>query len=67
MWMTIITVGLQLLGWILGKNAEDKQMMELFYKWVEKIQGLYLKSAHLRDDAKKRLEAIQNKPFVESP
>lgn len=67
MWELIITVGLQLLGTILGNNADNKKMMELFYKWVEKIQGMYLKSAHLSDDAKKRWKELMEKPFVESP
>jgi hypothetical protein len=67
MWELVITVGLQLLGFFLGKNADNKKMMELFYKFVERIQGLYLKSAHLRDDAKARMKALAEKPFVESP
>lgn len=65
--MTILTVGLQLLGWWIGKDAGNKEGMELFYKFVEKIQGLYLKSAHLREDAKRRLNTINAKPFSESP
>ena len=67
MWTTILTVGLQLLGYILSKNAQDAQMMDLFYKFVEKIQGLYLKSAHLQQDAERRLKSIMEKPFVETP
>lgn len=67
MWELIITVGLQVLSWFFQKNADNKQAMELFYKWVEKIQALYLKSAHLREDAKRRLKEINDAPFVESP
>jgi hypothetical protein len=71
MWTTILTVGLQLLGWILGNNAENKQMQELFYKFVERIQSMYLKSAHAQADAKdiwkKMDERLMMGGFQESP
>jgi hypothetical protein len=66
----ITQVGLQILTLILGKNIDNKQMMELFYKFVERIQTLYLKSAHLSEDAKKRWALLEEKAkagFQESP
>lgn len=53
--------------WFLKRSLEKKEMQELFYKFVERIQGEYLKSAKLREGAKARLAAIMEKPFEEAP
>lgn len=66
MWELIITVGLQLVGWILGKNKENKEMQELFYKFVEKQQKEYLNSANMRLNAQARMKAISEKLFEET-
>lgn len=66
MWETIITIGLQLLGWFLNKNKEDKEMQELFYKFVEKQHLEYMNSSLMRDKAKIRFREIMEKPFVET-
>ena len=63
----VIPVALQLVGYFLTKNKENKEMAEAFYKWVEKIQDEYLMSATMRDKAKERMKKIMEKPFIETP
>jgi hypothetical protein len=63
----VIPVTLQLVGYFLTKNKENKEMAEAFYKWVEKIQDEYLMSATMRDKAKERMKKIMEKPFIETP
>lgn len=53
--------------WFLKRSLDNREMQDLFYKFVERIQGEYLKSAKLREAAKARLAAIMEKPFVEAP
>lgn len=71
MWEMILAVGLQVAQLVLGKNLNDKAMMERFFQFVERIQNLYLKSAHLQQDAKDRwakLEAaVKQNGFQETP
>lgn len=71
MWELLLAVGLQIAQLVLGKNLQDKEMMERFFKFVERIQTMYLKSAHLHQDAKDRwakLEAsVKQNGFQESP
>ncbi|TXH08653.1 MAG: hypothetical protein E6R04_10225 [Spirochaetes bacterium] len=67
MWTSILTFALQVASYFLGKNADDKEMQELFYKFVERQQAEYLKSQKAREMAQKRLKAIMDKPFVETP
>jgi hypothetical protein len=63
----LIPIALQIVGYFLSKNSENKEMAELFFKWVEKQQGEYLMSATMRDHAKERFKSIMEKPFVETP
>ncbi len=71
MWSAIITVGLQVVGWFLTKNQDNKGMQQLFYKFVENIQSMYLKSAHMHTDAKALKKAMDEKlakeGFQETP
>ena len=66
MWTTIITVALTVLGWFIDRNKEDKELQELFFKFVEKVAGDYLNSVKLRDHARKQLEELRNKPWEET-
>ena len=62
----IVEVGLGILAWLLNKNSQDKEMQELFYKFIEKQHEGYLNSAIMRDKAKERLKTIFEKPWVET-
>lgn len=62
----IITVALQVASYLFSKDKDNRELMELFYRWVEKIQGMFLKSAHLREDAQRRWKELMEKPFVET-
>lgn len=66
-WASIVTVALQVVSWILGRNADDQAMQELFYKFVEKTHDEYLNSATAKQHADARLKEIMAKPFVETP
>jgi hypothetical protein len=66
MWTMVFTVALQVLGWVLNKNSEDKQMQELFYKFIERQHEEYLNSARMRVNAQNRMKSILEKPFVET-
>lgn len=57
---------IQMIGWFLGKASADKEMMELFYKFVEKFATEYLNSVKLMNYAKAGLKELKNKPFVET-
>lgn len=67
MWATILTVGLQVLGWILKKNEMNVEMQKQFYDFIEAQHDTYLNSATMRQKAQDRFIAIANKPFQESP
>lgn len=62
----VIPIGLKLLEYFLSKNKDDREMMELFYKFIDKVQSEYLNSAKMRLLAKERMKAIMEKPFEES-
>lgn len=64
---TIVTVGLQVLGYFLKNNADNAKMQELFYKFVDKQHQEYLNSAKMRKAAQDRMAALAAKPFVETP
>lgn len=67
MWSTIITVGLQIVGWILQKNADNVEMQKQFYDFIEEQHENYLNSSAMRQKAQARFLEIANKPFQESP
>lgn len=62
----IVEVALQLLSWILSRNKENKEMQELFYRFIEKQHEGYLNSAIMREKSQARLKAIFEKPWVET-
>ena len=64
---TLIPIAFSILEYFLTRNKENKEMAQLFYKFVEKIQNEYLMSANMRDDAKDRMKKITEKPFIEAP
>lgn len=63
----LIPVGFKLLEFFLDKAKENKQAMENFYKFVDKIHSEYLNSAKMKVLADERWKKIKEKPFVESP
>lgn len=66
MWTTVLTVAFQIVAWILNSKAEDKEMQELFYQFIEKQHNGYLNSANMRIKAKERMTSIMAKPFTET-
>lgn len=66
MWETLITVGLGIVGWVLDRNRENKQMHELYMRFIDKQQDRYMNSAVMRESAKERLKTILEKPFQET-
>lgn len=71
MWTSLLTVGLQVLGWFLEKNQGDKEMQKLFFEFISRIQSMYLKSVHGHDEAKRLKKEMDEKlakeGFKESP
>lgn len=63
----ILTVALNVVTWILSKNKENKEMQELYLKFIERQSAEYLNSAQMRDAAKARLKKILELPFEETP
>ena len=66
MWQMIITVALGIVDWVLQRNRDNKEMADLYFKWVERQQKEYLNSKVMRDSAQARLKEINDKPFVET-
>ena len=66
MWQMIITVALGIVDWVLQRNRDNKEMADLYFKWVERQQKEYLNSKVMRDRAQARLKEINDKPFVET-
>ena len=62
----IIPVALKLIEYFLSRNKADKEMQELFFKFVDKFAGEYLNSKKLRDHARKQMAALEGKPFEET-
>ena len=62
----LLPVALKAIEWFLDKRKADKQTMQDFYKFVEKIGKEYLNSAKLQKHAQRQLEELKNKPFVET-
>lgn len=62
----ILPLAIKLLSWFLDKAQADKEMMELFYKFVEKFATEYLNSVKLANWAKAQMEELKNKPFEET-
>lgn len=62
----VVEVGLGILAWFLNMKKEDREMQELFYKFVDKQHEEYLNSALMREKAKERLKVISEKEWVET-
>lgn len=64
MWTTIITVGLQLLGYFLGKNSENKELQKKFYEFVEAFDKEYMNSAKLKKSYEEQLKRLRSGQVV---
>lgn len=64
---TIISFVLTIAEYFLRRSLDNKAARELFYQFVDRIQKNYMQVVELRDEAKKQLEDLAKKPFVEAP
>jgi hypothetical protein len=67
MWQMVVSVALGVVDWILQRNRDNKEMADLYFKWVERQQGEYLNSKVMRERAKERIKALMDKPWAETP
>ena len=58
MWETIITIGLQLLGWGIKKKAKDAETNKKFLELAHHIQAKGLISAKMRFEVDDRLTGL---------
>ena len=60
-WMTILEWGLKLVGWIIGKRAEDQETKRKFLELTHHIQAKGLVSARFRVEMDDRLDRLEKK------
>lgn len=59
MWASILTLAVQLIGWILGKNAEATEAKKKFLEFVSQLGKDSLVSKKMKDDYDKQLEELK--------
>ena len=65
MWGAILTVGLQIVGWLLDRAGASKESKENFFAWIKKV-GSELGSVKLMQYGDKQLEWLKNNPWEET-
>lgn len=66
MWTAIITVGLQLLSWILERSALSAEAKKRFYEFVKQA-GQEIRSVKLYESAEKQLQYFRSHAFEPEP
>lgn len=65
MWTAILTVGLQILSWVLNRSAASKETKDNFFAWV-KASAEDLKSLKLMQWADEQIEWRKKNEWKES-
>lgn len=62
MWASILTLAVQLIGWLLGKDAEAKESRKKFLEFVDQLGKDSLISKKIKDNYDAQLEGFKKEP-----
>jgi hypothetical protein len=65
MWGTIITVGLQVLGWFIARSNASEETKKQYFEFVKRA-GTDFSSTRLTEYGDKQLQWLKDNPWVET-